>query len=91
MDRFQRGTTTILVATTVVEVGVDVPEATIMIVEHAERSGSPNCTSCAAAWGAARSARPAFFFTGDRSAKGRGRGLRSCARPRTVFASPRRI
>jgi ATP-dependent DNA helicase RecG len=39
MERFQRGTTTILVATTVVEVGVDVPEATIMIVEHAERFG----------------------------------------------------
>jgi ATP-dependent DNA helicase RecG len=39
MERFKRGTTTILVATTVVEVGVDVPEATIMIVEHAERFG----------------------------------------------------
>jgi ATP-dependent DNA helicase RecG len=39
MERFQRGATTILVATTVVEVGVDVPEATIMIVEHAERFG----------------------------------------------------
>ena len=39
MERFQRGQTTILVATTVVEVGVDVPEATIMIVEHAERFG----------------------------------------------------
>ena len=39
MDRFQRGETKILVATTVVEVGVDVPEATIMIVEHAERFG----------------------------------------------------
>ena len=39
MERFQRGDTKILVATTVVEVGVDVPEATIMIVEHAERFG----------------------------------------------------
>ena len=39
MERFQRGQTKILVATTVVEVGVDVPEATIMIVEHAERFG----------------------------------------------------
>ena len=39
MERFERGQTTILVATTVVEVGVDVPEATIMIVEHAERFG----------------------------------------------------
>jgi ATP-dependent DNA helicase RecG len=39
MERFQRGHTRILVATTVVEVGVDVPEATIMIIEHAERFG----------------------------------------------------
>ena len=39
MERFKLGETRILVATTVVEVGVDVPEATIMIVEHAERFG----------------------------------------------------
>ena len=39
MESFQRGDTKILVATTVIEVGVDVPEATIMIIEHAERFG----------------------------------------------------
>ncbi|MGO9420685.1 ATP-dependent DNA helicase RecG [Roseiarcus sp.] len=39
MERFERGETKVLVATTVVEVGVDVSEATIMIVEHAERFG----------------------------------------------------
>ena len=39
MERFQHGETRILVATTVIEVGVDVPEATIMIIEHAERFG----------------------------------------------------
>ncbi|MGE0605445.1 MAG: ATP-dependent DNA helicase RecG, partial [Xanthobacteraceae bacterium] len=39
MARFSSGETPVLVATTVVEVGVDVPEATIMVIEHAERFG----------------------------------------------------
>jgi ATP-dependent DNA helicase RecG len=39
MERFQRGETQVLVATTVIEVGVDVPEATVMVIEHAERFG----------------------------------------------------
>ncbi|KQP33107.1 ATP-dependent DNA helicase RecG [Methylobacterium sp. Leaf102] len=39
MERFSAGVTKILVSTTVVEVGVDVPEATIMVIEHAERFG----------------------------------------------------
>ncbi|HEY5163218.1 MAG TPA: ATP-dependent DNA helicase RecG, partial [Terriglobales bacterium] len=39
MRRFQRGEIDVLVATTVIEVGVDVSNATIMVVEHAERFG----------------------------------------------------
>jgi ATP-dependent DNA helicase RecG len=39
MARFARGQTKALVATTVIEVGIDVPEATVMVIEHAERFG----------------------------------------------------
>ena len=39
MQRFAEGTARILVATTVIEVGVDVPEASVMVIEHAERFG----------------------------------------------------
>ncbi|HKA72623.1 MAG TPA: ATP-dependent DNA helicase RecG [Xanthobacteraceae bacterium] len=39
MGRFATGETRLLIATTVIEVGVDVPEATVMVIEHAERFG----------------------------------------------------
>ena len=39
MARFASGETQLLVATTVIEVGVDVPEASVMVIEHGERFG----------------------------------------------------
>jgi ATP-dependent DNA helicase RecG len=39
MDSFANGPPGVLVATTVIEVGIDVPDATVMVIEHAERFG----------------------------------------------------
>jgi ATP-dependent DNA helicase RecG len=39
MRRFQRGEIDVLISTTVIEVGVDVPNTTVMVIEHAERFG----------------------------------------------------
>lgn len=39
MDHFSKGQANILVATTVIEVGIDVPSATVIVIEHAERFG----------------------------------------------------
>ncbi|MGI8889195.1 MAG: ATP-dependent DNA helicase RecG [Chthoniobacterales bacterium] len=39
MERFRRGQTSVLVSTTVIEVGVDVANATVMLIENAERFG----------------------------------------------------
>jgi len=39
LDRFRSGAARVLVATTVIEVGLDIPEATLVLVEHPERFG----------------------------------------------------
>jgi ATP-dependent DNA helicase RecG len=39
MERFRRGTTQALISTTIIEVGVDIPNATVILVENAERFG----------------------------------------------------
>jgi len=39
MERFRRGETKALISTTVIEVGVDVPNATVILIENSERFG----------------------------------------------------
>jgi ATP-dependent DNA helicase RecG len=52
MRQFVSGELNILVSTTVIEVGVDVPNASLMVVEHAERFGSRSFTNSVGAWAA---------------------------------------
>jgi ATP-dependent DNA helicase RecG len=67
MQSFKQGDLHLLIATTVIEVGVDVPNSSLMIIENPERLALRSSTSCVAASGAARwpptaccSTKPAF-------------------------------
>jgi ATP-dependent DNA helicase RecG len=91
MERFAAGETRLLVATTVIEVGVDVQEATVMIVDTPSGSDSRSSINCAAASGAALSTPPAFCCTKRHSARLPRPGSISYARPKTGFVLPKRI
>ena len=50
MRSFARGHLDLIVSTTVIEVGVDVPQATVMVIEDADRFGLSNFISFAGGW-----------------------------------------
>ena len=72
MAAFAAGGADVLVATTVIEVGIDVPNATVMLVEDAERYGISSCTSCAAAIGRGEHASLCLLFGAEGVAAAEG-------------------
>ncbi|HZB87935.1 MAG TPA: ATP-dependent DNA helicase RecG [Terracidiphilus sp.] len=66
MRQFQRGDLDVLVATTVIEVGVDVPNATVMVVEHAERFGLAQLHQLRGRVGRGAAKSYCILITGDR-------------------------
>ncbi|MGH9029951.1 MAG: ATP-dependent DNA helicase RecG [Acidimicrobiales bacterium] len=76
MAAFRRGETQVLVATTVIEVGVDVPEATVMVVEDAERFGIAQLHQLRGRVGRSDLPSWCYLFGGSRhETRGRARGL----------------
>lgn len=66
MRRFARGEIDVLVATTVIEVGVDVPNASVMVVEHAERFGLAQLHQLRGRVGRGAAKSYCILITGDR-------------------------
>jgi ATP-dependent DNA helicase RecG len=76
-QRFKDGTSQLLVGTTVIEVGVDVPEATIMVIEDAERLGLAQLHQLRGRIGRGQGGEPWCLLLGPKSGEERFRLLES--------------
>ncbi|MGB6687549.1 MAG: ATP-dependent DNA helicase RecG [Terracidiphilus sp.] len=85
MRRFQRGEIDVLVATTVIEVGVDVPNATVMVVEHAERFGLAQLHQLRGRVGRGAARSYCVLMTGERVSPGGEERLNAMVRTQDGF------
>ena len=84
MEAFASGDTDVLVATTVIEVGIDVPNATVMVIEGAERYGVSQLHQLRGRVGRGEHASHCLLFPEDAGAMARRR-LKAVARERDGF------
>lgn len=85
MQSFKQGDLHLLIATTVIEVGVDVPNSSLMIIENPERLGLAQLLSCAGASAAARLRPTAYCSTKRLFPKPPRCVCRCCATATTVL------
>ena len=85
MRRFQRGEIDVLIATTVIEIGVDVPNASVMVIEHAERFGLAQLHQLRGRVGRGAATSYCILMTGGRVSPGAEERLAAMVRTQNGF------